>query len=129
MSLRLKIVLALVLLATCATAAVGFSSYVSTRHELNEAIDTSLRDAAANPGQLLRFFGRGPGGLGAGPGFGSDGDADNGSPPRIFDAVLAQIIAADGTIVRSPQSGELPVDSADLAVANGSDTTDRKSVV
>ena len=123
MSLRLRIVLALVLLATCATAAVGFSSYVSTRHELNEAIDTSLRDAAANQGQLLRFFGRGPGGLGAGPGFGSDGDADNGSPPRIFDAVLAQIIAADGTIVRSPQSGELPVDSADLAVANGSDTT------
>jgi len=120
-SLRLKIVLALVLLATCATAAVGFSSYVSTRHELNEAIDRSLRDAAANPGQLVRFVGRGPGGLGAGPSFGNDGD--DGSPPRVFDSVLAQIITADGTILRSPQSGALPVDAADLAVANGSDTT------
>ena len=114
MSLRLKIVLALVLLATCATAAVGFSSYVSTRHELNEAVDTSLRDAAAN---LQLFLGRGPG---PGPGFGSDDG--RGSPPRVFDAVLAQIITADGTIFRSPQSGVLPVDAADLAVANGSDT-------
>ena len=120
MSLRLKIVLALVLLATCATAAVGFSSYVSTRHELNEAVDTSLRDAAANPGQLVRFFGRGPGGLGPGPGVSADGDGADGAPPRVFDAVLAQIIAADGTIVRSPQSGVLPVGAADLAVANGS---------
>jgi two-component system sensor histidine kinase MprB len=114
-SLRLKIVLALVLLATCATAAVGFSSYVSTRHELNEAVDTSLRDAASN----LQFLGRGPG---LGPGFGSDGDG-RGSPPRVFDAVLAQIITADGTILRSPQSGVLPVDAADLAVANGADTS------
>ena len=110
MSLRLKIVLALVLLATCATAAVGFSSYVSTRHELNEAVDTSLRDAASN-------LGRGPG---PGGGFGSDDG--RGSPPRVFDAVLAQIITADGTILRSPQSGVLPVDAADLAIANGSDT-------
>ena len=39
MSLRLKIVLALVLLASCATAAVGVSSYVSTRHELNQVVD------------------------------------------------------------------------------------------
>ena len=115
MSLRLKIVLALVLLATCATAAVGFSSYVSTRHELNEAVDTSLRDAAAN---VQLFLGRGPG---PGPGFGSDDG--RGSPPRVFDAVLAQIITVDGTIFRSPQSGVLPVDAADLAVANGSDTT------
>ncbi len=71
MSLRLKIVAALVLLATCATAAVGISSYVSTRHELNEVVDRSLQDAAANPVQLLRFFGRGPGdGRGPGGGFG-----------------------------------------------------------
>ena len=122
MSLRLKIVLALVLLATCATAAVGFSSYVSTRHELNEAVDTSLRDAAANPDQLVRFFGRGPGGFGAGPDLSTDGDGGGGAPPRVFDAVLAQIIAANGSIVRSPQSGVLPVDAADLAVANGSET-------
>jgi two-component system sensor histidine kinase MprB len=99
---------------------VGISSYVSTRHELNEVVDQSLRDAAANPVQLLRYFGRGPGGGRGGPGFGADSDGPPGAPPRVFDAVLAQIIAADGTVVRSPQSGELPVDDADRAVADGS---------
>ena len=123
MSLRLKIVAALVLLAACATAAVGVSSYVSTRHELNEVVDRSLRDAAANPVQLLRFFGRGPalGGPGRG-GFDPDTDGDgipNVAPPRVFDAVLAQIIGADGVIVQSPQSGELPIDDSDRAVASG----------
>ena len=34
--------------------------------------------------------------------------------------MLAQVIAADGTVVRSPASGELPVDDADRAVADGS---------
>jgi len=120
MSLRLKIVLALVLLATCATAAVGASSYVSTRHELNEVVDQSLQDAASNPA-LLRVFGRGPGpGFQPGRGFGNDGD--DGPAPRSFDAVLAQFISSDGTIVRSPQSGELPVDDADKAVADGTFT-------
>ena len=54
MSLRLKIVAALVLLAACATAAVGVSSYVSTRHELNQVVDRSLTSAATSPGQVLR---------------------------------------------------------------------------
>ncbi len=125
MSLRLKIVAALVLLATCATAAVGVSSYISTRKELNEVIDRSLQDAAANPGQVLRLFGRDqiPG---FGPGRGgfdldNEGDADGGPgvPPRVFDSVLAQIIDADGAILQSPRSGELPVDDADRAVASG----------
>ncbi len=125
MSLRLKIVFALVLLATCATAAVGVSSYVSTRHELNEVVDQSLRDAAANPGLLLRFLGRGAGGPGFGPGPGGfdpdgDGDGTNGAPPRVFDAVLAQIIGRDGTILRSPASGDLPIGEADRTIASGS---------
>ena len=119
MSLRLKIVLALVLLATCATAAVGYSSFVSTRNELNAVIDRSLVEAAENPAQLLRSFGRD--GL---PGFrpgrgGAEGKGDGDAPPRVFDAVVAQVINAEGTIVRSPQSGALPVDEADLAAASG----------
>jgi two-component system sensor histidine kinase MprB len=126
MSLRLKIVLALVLLATCATAAVGVSSYVSTRHELNEVVDRSLQDAAANPGLLRRFLGLGPG-----PGFGpvrgvldpdSDGDGSPGPPPRVFDAVLVQVIGLDGGILRSPASGALPVDDSDRAVSSGAYT-------
>jgi two-component system, OmpR family, sensor histidine kinase MprB len=123
MSLRLKIVAALVLLAACATAAVGISSYISTQHELNQVVDRSLTTAASNPGQLLRFVGRGPGG-GIGPGIGSlntdaDGDVVVGPPQRAFDAVLAQVIGADGSVLLSPQSGQLPVDDADRAVAAG----------
>ncbi|HEY4608444.1 MAG TPA: hypothetical protein VIH06_04550, partial [Ilumatobacteraceae bacterium] len=122
MSLRLKIVIALVLLATCATAAIGFSSYVSTRKELNEVIDRSLSDAASNPGALLRSLGRGPG-AGPLPGRGIGGDGDNDEvPPRVLDAVEAQFISTDGTILRSPQSGALPVDDADRAVADGTST-------
>ena len=123
MSLRLKIVAALVLLAACATTAIGLSSYVSTRHELNQVVDRSLRDAAARADQL-RLLGRGnggpvlPGGLPLDP----DGDAGPGNPPRIFDAVLVQVIAADGTVLRTPQSGELPIDDSDLAIASGSYT-------
>jgi len=70
MSLRLKIVAALVLLAACATAAVGASSYVSTRHELNQVVDRSLTTAASNPRQLLQYVGGGPG-RGGGPGVGA----------------------------------------------------------
>jgi two-component system, OmpR family, sensor histidine kinase MprB len=123
MSLRLKIVAALVLLAACATAAVGFSSYVSTRHELNEVVDSSLTTAAANPVQLYRVFGRGPG-IRPGQGLDTDGDGGvvEGVQPRAFDAVLAQVIDADGTVQQSPRSGQLPVDTADRAVANGTYT-------
>ena len=121
MSLRLKIVAALVLLAAGATAAVGVSSYVSTRRELNEVIDRSLRDAAASPAQLFRFFGRGPVIRPQQPGLGDTvpGEGDGNAPRRLFDAVLAQFINADGNIVLSPQSGDLPVDDADRAVASG----------
>ncbi|MEP7200986.1 MAG: HAMP domain-containing sensor histidine kinase [Ilumatobacteraceae bacterium] len=116
MSLRLKIIFALMLLATCATAAVGYSSYISTRTELNAVIDRSLQDAAENPSQLLRSL-RGDGFPGPGPSRGGD---EGDGPRRLFDAVLAQVIDPTGTIVRSPLSGALPIDAADLATASGS---------
>ncbi len=123
MSLRLKIVLALVLLATCATAAVGVSSFVSTRDELNQVVDRSLVDAAARVDQLLRGFGRGRGPIpGFRPGPGLDPDSGGNGSGRILDVVLFQIIGGDGAIVDSPQSGELPVDDADRAAASGSYT-------
>lgn len=114
MSLRLKIVAALVLLAAAATAAVGVSSYVSTRRELNQVVDGSLRAAAARTDQVPFVF-RGVGPFPGGPGR----DNDRGAPPRVFDAVLAQLIASDGTVLGSPRSGELPVGDIDLAVAGG----------
>ena len=120
MSLRLKIVAALVLLASCATAAVGFSSYVSTRRELNQVVDRSLTSAASNPAQLLRLLGRPGPGIRPGQTLDPDGDGGPGSPPaRAFDALLAQFIDGNGTVQLAPQSGQLPVDAADRAVAGG----------
>ncbi|HSB85174.1 MAG TPA: HAMP domain-containing sensor histidine kinase, partial [Ilumatobacteraceae bacterium] len=121
MSLRLKIVAALVLLAAGATTAIGVSSYVSTRQELNDVVDRSLLDAASRPDQILRLLGRGNGVGPPGPDV-VDGDGAPG-PPRALDALLAQLIRADGAILRAPVSGELPVGDADVAIANGTDTT------
>ncbi len=121
MSLRLKIVLALTLLAAGATAAIGIVSYTTIRHELQETVDKSLDDAA-------RQFQRQPS-LGD-----VDGDGDSGTPPirgpvggpararpRSFQRVLYQKIDAGGTIQASNESYELPVSDADLDVASSTD--------
>jgi two-component system sensor histidine kinase MprB len=54
-SLRLKLVLALVLLATFATVAIGVTTYVATANKLQDSIDRSLRDdAREGPGPPSR---------------------------------------------------------------------------
>jgi len=119
MSLRLKIVLALTLLAVGATAAIGVASYVATRHELEGAVDRSLDVAARNlqGGPLSELPLR-------------DNDGDGGGRPdrdrpRGFEQVLYQVIAANGTIVFTGQADELPVSAADIAVANGTSNSAR----
>ncbi|HQY15145.1 MAG: HAMP domain-containing histidine kinase [Ilumatobacteraceae bacterium] len=114
MSLRLKIVLALTLLAAGATAAIGIVSYTSTKHELEETVDKSLDEAARN--------------LQERPSLGDpDGDDDDppGRPghdrPRSFEQVLYQVIDVNGVVQRSGQYDELPVGDADLAVAASTD--------
>jgi two-component system sensor histidine kinase MprB len=118
MSLRLKIVAALVLLAAGATTAIGAFSYVSTRQELNDVVDRSLIDAANHPNQIFAPR-RGVGGP-ALP------EANEGLPggTRATDVLLAQLIRSDGLIVVAPISGALPIGDIDLAIANGSDTRD-----
>jgi two-component system sensor histidine kinase MprB len=117
-SLRLKIVLALTLLACGATAAIGFVSYRSTQHELEETVDKSLAAAARN--------------LQERPSLGDpdgDGDEPGSTPsrpghqdrPRSFEQVLYQVIDGDGTILYNGQSYELPVSERDLAVAASAD--------
>ena len=117
MSLRLKIVLALTLLAAGATAAIGVVSYTTTRHELQETVDRSLDDAA-------RQFQRTPriGDI--------DGDGDSGTPPiggpgrdrpRSFQQVLYQKIDVDGNVQTSSEAYKLPVGDADLTVAASTD--------
>ena len=47
MSLRVKLILALTLLAAAATATINITSYTSTKHQLESSVDASLVDAAA----------------------------------------------------------------------------------
>lgn len=113
MSLRLKIVLLLAVLAATATAAIGVVSYRTTQHELDETVARSLDAAAA---QI-----RNRPGIGEPDGDGDEGFAGGGRPgrdrPRSFEQVLVQVLARDGGIRFSPSSGELPISAADLAVA------------
>ena len=110
MTLRLKLVLALTLLAAAATAAIGVASYVSTQHELTANVDESLDDAARrlfeHPEDLFPSLG------------GGRGPRDSGwERPRSFEQVLVQVIDADGVVLFAPDSGELPVSDRDLELA------------
>ena len=112
MSLRVKLILALTLLAAAATATIGISSYRSTEHQLQSDIDNSLNDAARR--------------LSESPDWGdADHDNDAHGPsdgrPRSFEQVLIQIVAPDGSVLVAPTSGELPVDEADRQVAASAD--------
>ena len=109
MTLRLKIVLALVALAAAATAAIGFSSYTSTRSELNQSIDRSLDEAARRVPDMSDLD-----------------DVGVEVPPsaqagrrRGFEQVLLQALDSSGTIVVQPRSGPLPVDQVDVRIAAG----------
>ena len=115
MSLRVKLAIAMVVLATGATVAVGSVSYFSTQRELRQQIDRSLTDAA----RLL------PPNLGGPdrPGRPGRGQNDDGIP-RNFTQILVQVIDADGDILREPASGPLPVSDADIEVAARTDRTE-----
>ena len=122
MSLRLKIVLALTLLAAGATAAIGIVSYTTIRHELQETVDKSLDEAA-------RQFQRTPllvdndkhndnDGV---PSIGGRNGSLGRDRPRSFEQVLYQKIDAEGNVQISGQADELPVTDADRAVAASTD--------
>lgn len=104
MSLRLKLMLSLTVLAVGATLAIGIASYTATRNELEQTVDRSLDSAARRLDVLLN-------------------PQVPGRPtrPGSFEQVLVQRIASSGTIVESPDSGALPVTDADLEVARSTD--------
>jgi two-component system sensor histidine kinase MprB len=104
MSLRLKIVLALMLLAAAATTAVGVSSYLSTRNTLEQAVDRSL-DSAAQSNNLTQLA------------FQSAGRP--GPRPISFDRIVVQVIDADGDLVFNVPK-IMPITAVDIAVANQS---------
>ena len=117
MSLRLKIVLALTLLAAGATAAIGIVSYTTIRHELHETVDKSLDEAAR---QFQRTPRLGDAGSGVPP-IGGRVNSPGRDRPRSFEQVLFQKIDADGNVHISGQTDELPVTDADRAVAASTD--------
>lgn len=108
MSLRAKLAIAMVVLAAGSAIAVGAVSYVSTDDALRRQVDESLSDAAQ---RVIS-----PGGLDM-PGRDLPPVFDGDDSFRNFTQILVQVIAVDGAILRSPRSGPLPVDDADLAVA------------
>lgn len=117
MSLRVKIVLLLAVLAATATAAIGIASYTTTKHALDETVDRSLEAAASSltdrPGTI------------DGDGDGDESPFGGGRPghdrPRSFEQILVQTLDGSGAILNSPGSGALPVSDADVAVATSDD--------
>ncbi|MFZ4517436.1 MAG: sensor histidine kinase [Microthrixaceae bacterium] len=118
MSLRLKLVLALVALSTAATVAVGVFAYRTTSQQLNEQVDQSLREAV---GRLSDR--RGP-----------DRDGDRYGPPaggpllgvRPGDrnAVTLRVLDADGAVLGGPGTLDIPVSSGARTVAASSQRYD-----
>ncbi|KLR61099.1 histidine kinase,HAMP domain-containing protein,histidine kinase [Actinobacteria bacterium IMCC26207] len=127
MSLRIKIVLALVALSATATMAIGFFSYRTTAKVLSEQIDQSLVATANRLSQPRNDRNR--------PGDRPGQPSSRGDLPietiqgRSLDQVAgnidsaAQLIRSDGVVLGTQGlsgSVTLPVDDTDLAIASSS---------
>jgi two-component system sensor histidine kinase MprB len=101
-TLRSKVAVALIVLTTLATVAIGGVAYYSTDHQLASEIDTSLRDVATySQTQGGRDHLR--------------GDENHGVVQ--LQTVLVQQLAADGSVLSSPDGATVPVTDADRAIA------------
>ncbi len=105
MSLRLKLVLALVLLSAFSTMAIGVTTYVATADQLKASIDDSL-DQEAKLDQSVD------------PDHDQDQrPTDDGYGRRGDFGVSKQVIARDGTLVTTSIQPPLPISDEDTAVA------------
>lgn len=122
MSLRVKLVVALVLVSTTATVAIGVWSYLATADRLYDEVDRSLTDAGREAPQRLERSGFDLRGQERPPGrFPPPGR------PLVDENVAVQVIDADGDVIVS--SGlDLPVDTEDRAVAAGTSREMRRDV-
>ena len=109
MSLRVKLVVAMALLAAAASAAIGWLAYRATADRLMVEVDRSLTAAVQDlsgprgrPERRDLFERRGP----------------------AFDLVVYQVLDRDGEPV-TWSAGELPVDDRDAAAATGSSSDPR----
>jgi two-component system sensor histidine kinase MprB len=107
-SLRLKLVLALVALSTAATAAIGLFSYRTTEQQLQEQVDRSLIDAtrrlAERPERLPPA------------GFDEGDEPDDRRNFRGETDVVVQLLGPEGDAV-AYEGTPLPVDPIDVQIA------------
>jgi two-component system sensor histidine kinase MprB len=125
MTLRLKLVLALVALTAAATVTIGVLSYVGISNRLESEVDRSLDEAAqeiAGPGRsyenLEASGARRPGE--------PPHDADD--RPPTFEQILVQYVDRSGAVVSAPATLDIPVDDRDRQVATGSADEYRRDV-
>lgn len=120
MSLRTKIVAALVLLSFVATGAIGALAYRATSRGLSSQVDQSVTASSVD---LARRVGdrRGQDGRG-------DRDQDRGGPAPVppiftrpgdeqFGLLRAQFVSSRGRVVGAPDVAQLPVSASDLQLA------------
>jgi len=113
MSLRLKLVLALSLLAALATLSIGVFSYTTTRDQLHSEIDRSLNSAVDATVQRISRDPRD--GLGLGRGGNGPGRDDFG--PTSYEQVSLQVLNGSGTATSTSSTKALPVGDQERAVA------------
>jgi two-component system, OmpR family, sensor histidine kinase MprB len=120
MTLRAKLVVALVALSTVVSLAVGAAAYASARHELIESVDDSLRSVIP---RLADDRVVAPGGAGTDdvPSERTDRigrDAlDRIERRRGLEGVLTQLVGRRGDALGG--STELPISASDIDIANG----------
>ncbi len=105
MSLRVKLVVALVLLSLTATITVGVWSYFGTRSRLDAELNRSLDDGRI---EIAERYDSDPVDLGLGDDLGR-------YPPRSFEQIVVQVLHPDGT--HGFRTGALPVDATDRRLA------------
>jgi two-component system sensor histidine kinase MprB len=125
MSLRLKLVLALVLLTASATVTIGALSYTGIANRLDGEVDRSLDDAAREitrpeqRGEKYPFPGdRRPG----------EAEQEFDNRPPSFEQILVQYLDSNGAVEIAPAGVDIPVDGADQAVAAGEQLVSRRDV-
>jgi hypothetical protein len=120
-SLRTKIVAALVVLSFVATGAIGALAYRATSRGLSSQVDQSVTASSVDLARRVADR-RGPGGRG-------DRDQDRGGNPapvppifsrpgdEQFGLLRAQFVSSRGRVVGAPDVEQLPVSAADLQMA------------
>ncbi len=127
MTLRLRIALTTAVLAGAAAAAVATAGYRVAGSRLDAEIDGSLstaRDAVARTDSDARRTCSGESGTDPSPG-GGRGRGSRGA--RVPRDVIVQCIDANGSVLYASSSTLIPVTTDDVAVADGTGPSERRS--